>query len=346
MGYQYKFDIAGTEYEMSDVASAKIEHPLFDKFSVGNTCSAELDITIWEKSDIPKMAKIVPYINVPIAHENIKIVWLGGFSGCPAGTYSIDVPNLGAYAIALPEGAETFTRVTINVTYDGSATATIEWFDWFDMGLETEDGYLPPEPLIIYSAPDNTYPDLLPYACLHETPEEGCDTGNCSENPVNTTVIPVYEDNWKQLGVFWIDTREKVGDRLHILAYDAMMRGNVVWKPRDDLDFNPETGLPMPDAVAEIARMMNIELDDRANEILMLFSYGIDYPANDWTLRDVLGFIGAAYAANWIITAEGKLLLVPLFPESFDTELMVDEDVLVSTEKGEAITLGGVGITV
>lgn len=342
MGYQYKFDIAGTEYGMSDVESAKIEHPLFDKFSAGNTCSAELDITIWQKSDIPKMAKIVPYINVPIAHENIKIVWLGGFSGCPAGTYSIDVPNLGAYAIALPEGAETFTRVTINVTYDGSATATIEWFDWFDMGLETEDGYLPPEPLIIYSAPDNTYPDLLPYACLHETPEEGCDTGNCSENPVNTTVIPVYEDNWKQLGVFWIDTREKVGDRLHILAYDAMMRGNVVWEPDEALTFP----MPMNQAAQVICDLMGVELDERAKEILQLFSNHIDYPANGWTLRDCLGFIGAAYGANWTITAEGKLLLVPLFPEAFDVSLQVDDDVLLSTEDGEAITLGGVSITV
>ena len=62
MGYRYKVVIADVEYGMSDISSCKIEHPLFDKLSVGNTCAAELDIAFWPKGNIPKMAKIVPYI--------------------------------------------------------------------------------------------------------------------------------------------------------------------------------------------------------------------------------------------------------------------------------------------
>lgn len=210
MGYQYRFDIAGTEYGMSDVSSCKLEHPLFDKLSVGNTCSAELDITFWPKSDIPKMAKIVPY-------------------------------------------------------------------------------------------------------CIAE---DGTET---------------------KLGEFWTDIREQVGDRLHIIAYDAMMRGDVVWVPRDDLQFPAPDGLPMPDAVAEICRLMDVKLDSRT---VLSSSYGIDHPANDWTLRDVLGFIGAAHGGNWTITAAGELLLIPLFaPATGTVNYLANED-------GDPILFGGEAILV
>ena len=66
----------------------------------------------------------------------------------------------------------------------------------------------------------------------------------------------------------------------------------------------------------------------------------IDYPANNYTLRDVLRFIAAANVGNWIITSENNLLLVPLFgsmPE--ETNFLVDES-------GSAITFGGVRIIV
>lgn len=207
MGYQYKFEIAGVEYGMSDVAAVKLEHPLFDKLSVGNTCSAELDITFWPKGDIPKMAKIVPYV--------------------------------------------------------------------------------------------------------------------------------LLDGNWRKLGVFWTDTRSRVGDKLNILAYDAVMRGDIVWVPDDALEF-PMT---MPQAVQVICGLMDVELDSRT---VLNSAYTIDYPANDYTLRDVLGFIGAAHGGNWIVTNEGKLLLVPLF----SGKIVVSETNYLVTENGEPITFGGVRILV
>ena len=93
----------------------------------------------------------------------------------------------------------------------------------------------------------------------------------------------------------------------------------------------------MPDAVAEICHLMDVELDSRT---VLNGSYTIDYPANDWTLRDVLGFIGAAHAGNWIITNEGKLLLIPLFGG------MPAETNYLVTENGNPITFGGVRILV
>ena len=58
----YKVEIADTTYYKSDISSVVIKRPLFDKLSVGNACSAELDISIWPISTIPKMAKLVPWV--------------------------------------------------------------------------------------------------------------------------------------------------------------------------------------------------------------------------------------------------------------------------------------------
>lgn len=67
--------------------------------------------------------------------------------------------------------------------------------------------------------------------------------------------------------------------------------------------------MPMPSAAAEMARLMGVELDPRTR---LHAGYLIDYPANDYTLRDILRFIAAAHGGNWIITDQGRLLLVPL----------------------------------
>lgn len=179
MGYQYKFNIAGIDYGMTDVKSVKHISPLFDTLSVGNACSAELEITFWPNEQIPTMAKIIPYI-------------------------------------------------------------------------QEADGA------------------------------------------------------WKQLGVFWTDTRSAKGTALNIVAYDAMMKAENEWLPDDSLEF-PMT---MAKAVEAIATAMDVEVDPRN---AMNSSYTIDYPANGQTMRETLMWIAGAHAGNWIITAENKLRLVPLF---------------------------------
>lgn len=329
MGYQYKVVIAGVEYGMSDIASVKIEHPLFDKLSVGNTCSAELDITFWPKSDIPKMAKIIPYVwGEELGYrKDVSIELKGGFSGIAAGTYSVDVPGIGKYAVVFPTKAGSSSRVRINASANGSATATLERYSWFETQL------LPPEDLEIYAAPDNTYPDLFPLACTHETPQPGCESGGCSQNPVLITTTDTEEKAWYQLGVFYTDTRARTGDMLNIIAYDEMIKSDIIWVPDQELEFP----MSMPDAVAKIRQVMGVELDGRT---VLNSAYTIDYPANDYTLRDVLGFIGAAHAGNWIFTSDGKLLLVPLFAS------MPEETSYLITEDGDPILIGGVHITV
>ena len=204
---EYYVDIAGTRYEMTDIQSVTIEQPLFDKVGVGNACSAELNISFWEKATVPRMAKIIPYARKTSA------------------------------------------------------------------------------------------------------------------------------DAWVKQGEFFTDTRSLQADLMTIVAYDAMLKAEIVWTPTRSLTF-PMT---MPDAVDEIISHMGIALDPRTQ---LNAAYTIDYPANEYTLRDVLRYIAAAHGGNWIITNEGLLLLVPLFAS------LPPETHYLVTETGDAITFGGVRILV
>jgi hypothetical protein len=300
MGYRYTFDIAGVEYGMSDVASAKIEHPLFDKLSVGNTCSAELDITFWPKADVPKMAKIIPAI---VEEADVIETFLG--DGLDAGTYSFDIPNHGRHDIIFFE-EHPACQVTVTVGKSGYVKAIVQNYSWFGGGLGD------PYPLGVSANANSTAPALTDFAGTIE---------------ITTAEVAI------PLGVFWTDTRAAFGDALNIIAYDAMMKAGIVWVPDQSLEFP----MSMPDAVAEICRLMDVELDSRT---MLNNEYYVDYPANDYTLRDVLGFIAAAHAGNWTFTRDGKLLLVPLLGAvTAETNCLV-------TENGDTITFGGVSIVV
>lgn len=144
------------------------------------------------------------------------------------------------------------------------------------------------------------------------------------------------DEDWGTLGTFYTDERStSVGGKMSIIAYDSMLKSEVVWTPENEQDFP----MAMSDAVTKIAELMGVGVDART-AIETGDYYKIDYPANDYTLRDVLRFIASAHMGNWIITENNELLLVPLFssmPEP--TNYLVDEN-------GNAITFGGVRITV
>lgn len=132
---------------------------------------------------------------------------------------------------------------------------------------------------------------------------------------------------WLPKGVFFINRRAEDDGYWTVEAFDAMRKGDVVWTPDQSFAF-PMT---MPDAVNEFCRIMDVELDNRT---VLNSAYTIDYPANDYTVRDELQFIAAAHGGNWIMTDEGKLLLVPLNSAPPETSYLV-------TEHGDAITFGG-----
>ncbi len=137
---------------------------------------------------------------------------------------------------------------------------------------------------------------------------------------------------WLPKGVFFTNRRSEEDGQWTIEAFDAMRKAEWIWSPRQSLVFP----LTAPNAVKEIAQIMQVEIDPRTQ---LNPACTIDYPANDYTLRDELRFIAAAHGGNWIVTDEGKLLLVPLLSAPPETNYLV-------TEYGDPITFGGVRILV
>lgn len=132
---------------------------------------------------------------------------------------------------------------------------------------------------------------------------------------------------WLPKGTFFTNTRSVDDGYWTIDAYDSMRKAETVWEPDQSLEF-PMT---MPDAVSEFCRIMDVTLDSRT---ALNANYTIDYPANDYTIRNELCFIAAAHGGNWIVTDEGKLYLVPILSAPPETDYLVEE-------YGDAITFGG-----
>ena len=135
--------------------------------------------------------------------------------------------------------------------------------------------------------------------------------------PKMAKIVPYYRlragqqvSEWVQRGVYYIDTRTAEGGLLTIHGYDDMLKAEQVWAPDQSLTFP----MSMESAVTLVAELMGVPVDSRTQ----VGSYTIDYPANDYTLRDVLRYIAAASAGNWTMTDAGALRLVkvqPLPPE-------------------------------
>lgn len=149
--------------------------------------------------------------------------------------------------------------------------------------------------------------------------------------PTTAKMIPyaLVNNQWEQLGVFYLDERSiKPTGIMTVVAYDSMLKADKVWVPDQSLEFP----MPMDDSVDIIAELMGITVDPRTN---VSHAYTIDYPANDYTLRDVLKFIAVANGGNWTITRNDQLLLVPLVGS------MPPETHYLIEENGFAITFGG-----
>ena len=133
---------------------------------------------------------------------------------------------------------------------------------------------------------------------------------------------------WLPKGVFYIDTRDysKDGGKLMIHGYDAIMKleadyaeSNLQW-PTTDIS-----------VVNEIAASIGVDVDQRTTDAIKN-GYAIGIPTN-YTKREVLSYIAAMYAGNFVMSDAGKLLLVQI-GELADTFYLVDEN-------GNRLTIGG-----
>lgn len=132
---------------------------------------------------------------------------------------------------------------------------------------------------------------------------------------------------WIPKGVYFANRRLEDDGYWTIEAFDAMRKSEKVWSPDQSLSFP----MPMSQAVNIFCNLLGVELDARTE---INPAYTIDYPANDYTIRDELCFIAAAHAGNWIMTDAGRLYLIPLLSIPKETSYLVDEH-------GNAITFGG-----
>lgn len=140
------------------------------------------------------------------------------------------------------------------------------------------------------------------------------------------------QSEWLQQGVFYIDTRETTVsyDGLQILTlhgFDAMLMTEQEYASTS-IDW-PATDV---NVVREIASKIGVTIDSRTEELM---TGGYTYPLpTGYTLREMLGYIAAAYLGCFIITETGQLRLVSLLELPSDTALLVDSI-------GDYITFGG-----
>lgn len=152
-------------------------------------------------------------------------------------------------------------------------------------------------------------------------------------------VLGEQVSEWIPKGVFFFSTRktDRVTGVLSVHGYDAMLKSEETWL---DSSYDTETWpMPAATAVADIAARMGVAVDSRT---VLDAAFPVQYPVDDkgdMTMREALGRIAVANAGNWIITDEGKLLLVGLNSMPEETNYLV-------TETGSAITFGGVRILV
>ena len=145
---------------------------------------------------------------------------------------------------------------------------------------------------------------------------------------------------WLAAGTYYIDTRKRnrayttAMDTLEITAYDAMIKA--------EQDY-PDTEHDWPyldrSVVAEIASAIGVTVDSRTNGFLTR-RYMVDLPLN-YTMREVLEHIAGANGGNFIITADNKLLFVPLF--GLDPEENLVGTYLSAEGGANALTFGTEG---
>lgn len=155
--------------------------------------------------------------------------------------------------------------------------------------------------------------------------------------------------NWYPKGTYFIDTRDESYEGvLTINAFDPMLKSEQSFTKPGNQGTWPRLDISV---VQTIATAMGVSIDSRTTAI-MIRNYQINYPGislEDGTpqysqdgamsMRQVLGYIGAMYGGNWIITDDDKLRLIVLGDIPVPTNYLI-------TQNNDIITMGGYRILV
>lgn len=146
---------------------------------------------------------------------------------------------------------------------------------------------------------------------------------------------------WLRKGVYYLYERfeDPYSAILTLHGYDALLKAEQTFTIAGDQGRWPLTDL---EAATEIAAAITpFGLSSKTQELLNQ-GYYVQYPGygeGAYTMREVLGYIGAMYAGNWIINDVGALELVLLGAMPPDVDLLGDE-------QGNALLFGGDSILV
>lgn len=157
------------------------------------------------------------------------------------------------------------------------------------------------------------------------------------------------QSEWIPKGTYFIDTRdESYQGVLTINAFDPMLKSEQSFTKPGEQGQWPRSDISV---VQTIADAMGVSIDPRTTAI-MNKGYQINYPGivldngtpqysqdGAMSMRQILGYIGAMYGGNWIITDENKLRLIVLGDIPKFQALLIDEN-------GNYITMGGYQIYV
>lgn len=155
--------------------------------------------------------------------------------------------------------------------------------------------------------------------------------------------------SWYPKGTFYIDTRdESYQGVLTINAFDPMLKSEQSFTKEGNQGTWPRSDISV---VQTIATAMGVSIDSRTTAILNK-NYQINYPGivldngnpqysqdGAMSMRQILGYIGAMYGGNWVVTDENKLRLIVLGDIPQFQSLLIDEN-------GNYITMGGYRISV
>lgn len=178
--------------------------------------------------------------------------------------------------------------------------------------------------------------------------------GNCVSATLELTIIPesrverlapiaistrlvtfdgAESTTWRPAGTFYADTRSEAqgGEEKTFTAFDALLKADIPYLENAQVASWPAADTAV---AADIAALMGITVDSRT----VLAGYDVPLPEQDWTAREVLGWIAAANCGNWIVTDDNKLYLVPfrgvtslLGTDSSHALLLGDSFIVLST---------------
>ena len=189
----------------------------------------------------------------------------------------------------------------------------------------------------------------VPYGSLYSEIEFSLTTTSTSADTQlgdwtksDNTYIATYRDarvNGKTVRVVYTDDDSKAfGNYVTTSQVSGGLRFTATQSPPSNvfgkLILSDENTIAFPardiDVVVDIANKIGVSLDARSDDThksvreYINKGYTIQYPA-EYTMREVLSYIGAMYAGNWIINDDGCLQFIALYDLPKETSLLTNE---------------------